>query len=107
MVENYRDVLRDCGKVLLTEEKNVKALYRSARACLALDKAEEADDAISRALQIEPKNATFQKLKSEILKKKGIVDARTKEEEAKLARKRDSERALKMALKVVSVYYSS
>ena len=103
MVENYRDVLRDCGKVLMTDEKNVKALYRSAKACFALDKVEEADDAISRAMEIETKNATFQKLKAEISKKKGVVNARTKEEETKLARKRDEERALKLALRVLLV----
>lgn len=105
IVENYGDVLRDCGKVLMREEKNVKALYRSARACLALDKVEEADDAISRAMEIDPANASFQYLKADISKRKGVVDARTKEEETKLARKRDVERALKMALKVFPFLY--
>jgi hypothetical protein len=100
MVENYGDVLRDCGKVLMKEEKNVKALYRSAKACLALDKVDEADDAISRAMESDPANASFRSFKADISKRKGIVHARTKEEEAKLSRRRDEDRALKMALKV-------
>jgi len=105
IIENYGDVLKDCTKVLMREEKNVKALYRSARACLALDKVEEADDVISRAMEIDPANASFQHLKTDISKRKGVVDSRIKEQEAKLAQKRDEDRALKMALKVFPFLY--
>lgn len=100
-VENYGNVLKDCARVLRQDSKNVKALYRSARACFALDKIEEAEDAISLALEVDPSNKTFQKLKVDITKRKDIVEARKIQEERKLQRKRDEERALKAALKVL------
>ena len=99
-LENYGNVLKDCARVLKVDQNNVKALYRSARACFALDKVEEALDAINRAIDLDVTNKPFQKLKDDITKRKGIVDARNQENERKVARRRDVERALKTALKV-------
>jgi predicted Zn-dependent protease len=79
----------------------VKALYRSAKACFALDKVDEADDAISRAIKEDPENNAFQKLRCDIIKRKEIVTTRKTEEEKKIQKKRDEERALKSALKVL------
>lgn len=100
--ENYRDVLRDCGKVLMRDEKNVKALYRSARACLATDKLDEADDAITRAMNLDASNSTFQNLKLEIAKQKGIIDTRNQKTMETAAKKRQVERNLQSALKVLT-----
>jgi cytochrome c-type biogenesis protein CcmH/NrfG len=92
--------------VLLSDTKNVKALYRSARACLATDKLEEADDALSRALKLDPSNSSFINLKLEIARRKSIYDSQNRQIQATQAKKRDSERALKVALKVLSSIYS-
>ena len=99
-------MLKDCARVLKEDAMNVKALYRSARACFALDKMEEADDAIRRALEIDAENTSFLKLKDDIAKRKGIVTAQREEDERKAQRKRDEERALKAALKVLLHYLS-
>jgi predicted Zn-dependent protease len=93
-------VLRDCGKVLVVDEKNIKALYRSAKACLAIDKLDEAEDAITRAMNLDPSNSTFQNLKLEIAKRKGIVSTRNEQAMATATRKREAERTLQAALKV-------
>lgn len=92
--------MRDCGRVLASDKGSVKALYRSARACFAIDKLDEAEDAIARALVLDPSNPTFQKLKRDISKRKEVNDIRNREIMAKAARKREEERTLKSALKV-------
>jgi len=82
------------------DEGNVKALYRSAKACLAVDKLDEADDAITRAMKLDASNSTFQNLKLEIAKRKGIIDARNQQTMETAARKREAEHNLQSALKV-------
>ena len=84
----------------MEDEKNIKALYRSAKACLAIDKLEEAEDAITRAMNLDPSNSTFQNLKLEIAQRRGIVDARTEQSLISTAKKREAERTLQTALKV-------
>ena len=78
----------------------MKALYRSSKACLALDKLEEGLDAITRALRIDPNNMAFNKLQAEISVRQEIVESRNQETKRREAMKRDASRALKIALKV-------
>lgn len=82
------------------DEGNLKALYRSAKACLAIDKLDEAEDAITRAMNLDSSNSSFQNLKLEIAKRKGIITARNEEITTNEAKKREGDRALKLALKV-------
>jgi len=84
----------------MRDGKNVKALYRSARACLATDKLDEANDAITRAMNIDSSNSTFQNLRLEIAKRKGVIEARTQKTMESAAKKREAERNLQSALKV-------
>jgi tetratricopeptide (TPR) repeat protein len=100
MIENYGKVLEDCRRVLRGDEVNVKALYQSARACFALDKLDEAEDAITRAIEIDKSNKSLQSLLSDILKWRGAVTARAAETIKKVQHNREVERALKAALKV-------
>jgi hypothetical protein len=69
---------------------------------LAIDKLDEAEDAISRAINLDPRNSTFQNLKLEISKRKKAVDTRSQETLTREAKKREADRALKTALKVFS-----
>ena len=73
-------------------------MYRSAKACLAIEKLEEAEDAIARAIALDSKNSTFKNLRVEIEKRKEILDARNKEAAAAVKRKREAEHTLKIAL---------
>ena len=89
--------------MLLADATNIKALYRSAKACLAIDKLDEAEDAITRAMNLDPSNSTFQNLKLEISKRKGIVSVRNEQVMETAARRREAERTLQDALKVFSI----
>src|SRR5271168_2513881 len=100
MVENYGNVLKDCGKVLTSDEGNIKALYRSAKACFALEKMEEAEDAVSHALKLDPKNSPAKMLLTDIQQRRNVVDSRNQATQSREARKRDEERTLKTALQV-------
>ncbi|KAF9899701.1 hypothetical protein BX616_002887, partial [Lobosporangium transversale] len=53
---NYRRVLTDCGSALKLNPKNVKALFRSAKALLALEMYPEALDCCDHALIHDPDN---------------------------------------------------
>ena len=97
--ENYRSCNLDCASTLKLNPRNIKAWYRSASACLALDKIPQAEDACSRGLEIDPNNTALKTLKTKIQKRKEHleeVDKRRKEreEQAKLEGV-----ALKLALK--------
>jgi hypothetical protein len=78
---------------------NVKAFYRSASACLSLDKIPEASDACTRGLAIDPANASLKALLTKITTRKAYIDSVEKtrrEREEKAA----SERAtLNLALR--------
>jgi hypothetical protein len=90
--------------VLVVDVDNTKALYRSARACLAIDKVDEALDAITRAINVSSTPA-FDNLKAQILKRKDIVDAGKREAILSETRKREIARTLHIALKVL--FYST
>ncbi|TKX20088.1 Hsp70/Hsp90 co-chaperone CNS1 [Elsinoe australis] len=101
--ENYGACNRDCAAVLKLNSKNVKAWYRSATACLALDKVPEAEDACSRGLEFDPSNAALKTLSTKIAARKKYLedlrDARRKREE----RERKEQEALKVALKARNI----
>lgn len=77
----------------------MKAWYRAASACLALDKVEEAIDAAKSGLGFEPKNAALKTLLDKALKRKDhlaeLERIRTEREE----KKRKEEATIKLALK--------
>jgi hypothetical protein len=82
----------------------MNALYRSARACLELDKLDEAQDAIVRAIKLDSNNPTFKQLSSEIEKQRQIVENRNKESMARNAKEVDANWTLKNALKVTTSF---
>ncbi|KAJ3086626.1 40S ribosomal protein [Quaeritorhiza haematococci] len=51
-LKNYRRVLNDCAEAIKLNPQNVKAWFRSARACLELDKISEALDCCDRGLKV-------------------------------------------------------
>ncbi|CCG83930.1 protein of unknown function [Taphrina deformans PYCC 5710] len=55
-LKNFGKVLADCSRVLKFNPKNVKALYRSSRACIAVDRLDEAQDVLTRGLLLDPTN---------------------------------------------------
>ncbi|KAK9320337.1 hypothetical protein V1517DRAFT_329644 [Lipomyces orientalis] len=68
-LRNYRRVINDCAEVLKLQPLNAKAYYRSARACLAIDKIKEAQECIERGLEIEPQSSYFNSLSIKVMQR--------------------------------------
>lgn len=85
-LQNYGKVLGDCSKALQINPKNIKALYRSSRACIAVDRLDEAQDVLTRGMLLDPENKSM-KQQLDVLENK-LKTALDK-------RKRDDERAAK------------
>ncbi|KAL1991098.1 hypothetical protein VTN49DRAFT_5602 [Thermomyces lanuginosus] len=102
-LKNYRSTTLDCAAVLKLNPRNVKAYYRSASALLALDKIEEAQDAASRGLAVEPSNIALKKLAEKIAERKAVLDriaAKKREEEE---RRQKEQHLLRTALRARSI----
>ncbi|KAK6537728.1 hypothetical protein TWF694_011896 [Orbilia ellipsospora] len=65
-LRNYRRAIFDCFEALKINPRNIKAWYRSARACLALDRLHEAEDCVQRGLAIDPKNTSLKTISLKI-----------------------------------------
>ena len=101
--ENYGSCNRDCAAVLTINPRNVKAWFRSASACLALDKIEEAEDACSRGLEVDPENKALKLLSEKIAKRKTAVEELERWRREREERKRREESTLKHALKARNI----
>ncbi len=96
---NYRQCTLDCAGALRLNVRNAKALYRSARALLAVGKTAEAADACARALALEPENKTLASLAAEIGRKSDELAEKRTKEEARLAADKRSAALLKATLR--------
>ncbi|KAK6336585.1 hypothetical protein TWF718_009387 [Orbilia javanica] len=72
-LRNYRRTNLDCAEALKINPRNVKALYRSARACLALDKIPEAEDCVRRGLVIDGGNGSLKAIEGKIYSRKEVL----------------------------------
>ncbi|KAI1853214.1 hypothetical protein JX265_000287 [Neoarthrinium moseri] len=98
-LKNYRSCWLDGAAALRLNPKNIKAYYRSAKALLAVDRIEEADDACARGLALDEENKALRAVAQEIIKKNELVVARKKRENERLAKEKRRELLLKAALK--------
>lgn len=97
--QNYRSCNLDCALALRLNPRNVKAWYRSASACLAIDKLAEAADACSRGLEIEPENGALKALLEKIQKRKEHLAGVEKQRREREERQRAEEKTLALALR--------
>lgn len=96
-LQNYGKVLKDCAKCLGLNDKNVKALYRSAKALFALDRLDEALDCCDHALAVDPENKAVIQERERCQKRIDlIVEKKRKEEEKKRKEKEKKEKIDKM-----------
>ncbi|KAI9696113.1 MAG: hypothetical protein M1836_005944 [Candelina mexicana] len=103
-VENYRRTTNDCAAVLLLNPSNVKAWYRSARACLALDKIPEALDACSRGLGVDPENSSLKNLRANSNERKAVVEEKERKTKEREERQKAGERAVRLALTARNIH---
>ncbi|GAM86611.1 hypothetical protein ANO11243_046250 [Dothideomycetidae sp. 11243] len=97
-MKNYGACLRDCAAAVTLNSKNVKAWYRSASACLALDKIDQAGDACSRGLEVDATNASLKTLEAKISKRKKYLDDLAKARREREEKQQREEATLKLAL---------
>lgn len=98
-LKNYRSCNADCAAALRLNPANVKAWYRSASACLALDKLNEAADACSRGLEVDATNSALKLLAEKTVKRKDHLATVEKQRREREERRRAEEKTLALALK--------
>ncbi|RCI05287.1 hypothetical protein CU098_007523 [Rhizopus stolonifer] len=98
-LQNYGRVLNDCSRCLKINPKNVKALYRSSKALLALDKLVEAIDCCNHALTIDPENKPIQDIKQKATTRKDYIDEKIRQKEEREERERNKKQILENAFK--------
>lgn len=106
-LENYRSCWLDCAGALRLNPANVKACYRSAKALLAVDRIEEADDVCARGLALDEGNKSLQAVAQDIIKRAKELDARRKKEAERLATERRRGMLLKAAIKARGIQMRS
>ncbi|KAH7328140.1 hypothetical protein B0I35DRAFT_472886 [Stachybotrys elegans] len=97
-LKNYRSCWTDGAAALRLNPRNLKACYRSARALLAVDRIEEADDVCARGLALDPDNKPLRAVADDIVKRAAVLDARRAKEAERQAREKRRAYLLKAAL---------
>ncbi|KAM0280920.1 hypothetical protein ACHAQH_003809 [Verticillium albo-atrum] len=97
-LRNYRACWLDCGLALRLNPRNVKALYRSSKALLAVGRIDEADDACAHGLAVDAENASLRAVAKDIVAAAERRDAKKKADEARAAAERRKAAVLKAAL---------
>ncbi|KAH9841252.1 tpr repeat protein [Teratosphaeria destructans] len=97
--ENYGSCQRDCAAALRLSPHNVKAYFRAANACLALDKTDEAIDACRTALLYDPNNAALKSLLDRTQQRKHRLTLQAQERNARIVADRERDTNLQAALR--------
>lgn len=84
---------------MLLNPKNVKAWYRAASACLALDKIAEAQDACTSGLQFDASNAALQTLSAKVAARRDHLAALEQTRRARAEREASERATLSLALR--------
>ncbi|CDS12173.1 hypothetical protein LRAMOSA04368 [Lichtheimia ramosa] len=96
---NYGRVLRDCAKCLELNPQHTKALYRSARALLALDRVDEAHDCCVHALAVDPENEPVKAIQKKCIARKEQIEAKQRQKEEKERKEQEEKMRLEQAFK--------
>ncbi|KJR85834.1 TPR repeat protein [Sporothrix schenckii 1099-18] len=102
-LRNYRSCTLDCGCALRLNSANTKAWFRSAKALLALDKTDEADEACAGGLAVDPQNASLLRLSKDIAARAEMVAARKRREDERVARETRKKQRLRAVLRLRGV----
>jgi tetratricopeptide (TPR) repeat protein len=97
-LKNYRRCINDCKLGLRISPSNAKALFRSAKAYLAVDRVDECLDCVQYALSIEPANAALKSLEEAALKRRNSVVDMERKRKTALELKETKKKNLDMAV---------
>ncbi|KAG0676128.1 hypothetical protein C6P40_001438 [Pichia californica] len=99
-LKNYRRCINDTKECLIRQPKNVKALYRAARAYFAVELYDEASQILCFAVSIDDKNAAVNALLKKVNEKiayiEDLKEKKRKREEERLKVQEDLEKALEI-----------
>ncbi|KAI9251218.1 hypothetical protein BY458DRAFT_559494 [Sporodiniella umbellata] len=98
-LQNFGRVLSDCSKCLEINPRNVKALYRSAKALASLDRLVEAIDCCDHALSIDPDNQIVSDIKKKAVDRKNLLEEKKRQKEERERREREKKETLETAFK--------
>ncbi|KAG0027827.1 hypothetical protein BGZ82_008742 [Podila clonocystis] len=104
---NYRKVLTDCAHALKLNSKNVKALFRSAKALFALEMYPEALDCCDHALNNDPDNQPVKDERAKIQAEFDRKEAIKKEKEERERKTREKKLMISNALEVRKIRTAS
>lgn len=93
-------MLRDCAKCLELNPQHTKALYRSARALLVLDRVDEAHDCCVHALAVDPDNEPVKAIQKKCIARKEQIEAKQRQKEEKERKEKEEKQRLEQAFKV-------
>ncbi|RGP73738.1 hypothetical protein FLONG3_6229 [Fusarium longipes] len=102
-LKNYRSCWLDCAAALRLNPRNIKAYFRSARALLAVDRIEEADDVCARGLSLDESNASLRAVADDIIKRAKEIDARRKRDAEREAKEKRRALLIKAALRARNI----
>jgi len=95
--------MRDCASTLTLNPHNIKAFYRAALACLALDRLSEARDAVRGGLDIEPSNSSLLALRTRIAERDALIVKKDAERKAREEKNAAEVSALKEAFRIRNI----
>ncbi|KAI7861604.1 hypothetical protein BDF14DRAFT_1738274 [Spinellus fusiger] len=95
---NLGRAIRDCAKCLELNPRNVKALYRSARALLSLERLDEAYDCCEHALLVDPTNAPVMGLREQCGQRRAVAAKQQQEKEEREQKAKKTKEDLEKAL---------
>ena len=98
-LRNYRSCWLDGAAALRINDRNVKAYYRSARALAAVGRLDEAAEACTLGLAVDPDNGALKQTAREVATKSEEAARRRREDEERAARDARREALLRAALK--------
>ncbi|KAJ2689208.1 HSP70/90 co-chaperone [Coemansia spiralis] len=101
-LQNYGMVLHDCADALRIRPNTVKALFRSAKACVALEKFEEAKECCKWGLNIEPQNKELAAMQTQVEEAVARHERRAREREERGRQKELAREQLKQAIEIRS-----
>ncbi|KAJ2664537.1 HSP70/90 co-chaperone [Coemansia sp. RSA 1200] len=99
-LQNHGLVLRDCADALRIRPHAPKALYRAARACVALDKFDEADECCRWGLGLDPGNTGLVAVQAQAADARAAHDARIRAREERARARAESRDRLRRAVAI-------
>lgn len=99
-LRNYRRCIEDCKKVLLIDEKNIKACYRSGKALFLVDRYDEAKQILQYGLSIDPENISIKEVLNNVISKENKLKQARELKQKELEMKKMKQTILQNAIKL-------